>query len=136
MFRRTRKILTAVNSLSYSGKRISKEEIFKLRRELINTERAAMNFVKQEYNVVGIEELEKTFKSKYRHHYNILRGEDGEGIFLREYLLEKEPLDTFDTEDVFLFTETGEGDCLLDMLMQDMVNKEVFPEGRYLVTCG
>lgn len=91
-----------------------------------------MKFTTKVAHFVDYGDLEAKILETYGHEYEIPCMEEV-GHCSKEYDIDKEPLDEYDIEAVDLLRQGKPKHYTLRVIMQDMVNNDVIPEGNWVV---
>lgn len=87
------------------------------------------------YNEMSYHEFEELVEATYGRKYEFVVDEECSNHSNHSYHnFKKDSLDEWETEDFQKFLDIGSYQFLSCILLQDLVNKELIPEGNYLIT--
>lgn len=78
-------------------------------------------------------DFDAIIKEEYGQNYELIADEECNNYSSKTYSVEKEELDKGDLDSLNKFISTGRGLYLSRILLQDLVNKELLPEGEYSI---
>jgi hypothetical protein len=78
-------------------------------------------------------EFDELVLTRYGHDFAFAADRECGNDTQHRFEVQRKPLDEWEQADLDKFTTSGEGSFLARMLLKDLVNQQVLPEGIYLI---
>lgn len=92
-----------------------------------------MKIITKQVHQVDAFDLEEAIQEEYGQPFEILADLEASNDTAKKISFTKSPLSIGKAKDVAVFRVSGRGNWLTYTLMQDMVNRELLPEGEYVI---
>jgi hypothetical protein len=92
-----------------------------------------LQFTTQTINTVGYSEFNRFVASVYGHRFEIVADQELSNDSQATFTAKKEALDEYDQERIDEFAATGKYSYLTHTIFTDLANRDLIPEGEYLV---
>ncbi len=92
-----------------------------------------LRFSKEEFLVVKCNILEKEIQKEYGREFDLVADLTANRDSFIKVMVYKDTLGNYDKECLEGFITEGEGSWLTPLLLTDMCNRDIIPQGRYLI---
>ena len=92
-----------------------------------------MKLVTEPYYNLDCYEFNDLVKKTYGHQYDFIADMECGNDTSHTFKMKKEPLFDFDKDDLAEFIKTGRYSYLYHTIFQDLVNRDILPEGNYII---
>lgn len=92
-----------------------------------------MKMITKTVHLVDYNDLESTVKREYGYEWSFVADQECNNDSAQTFLGRERELDNWERERLNNFITTGAGTFLFHSLMQDMINRNVLPEGEYVI---